>query len=194
MSIRADNFGWDDICKITVTGKGEKRLIEDFGQYKLEDLKQTASKLHGNSNKDRNQQNTHMMYLCLMASVHKDLLNQVLNSTLDITVNNEYDGPMLFKAIIMKIQVDTNSTVSHIRENLHTLDAYMTTVNGNILKFNQYVESQVKALECRGQTSTDLFICILAGYRACSDKSFVEYVELKNHMYEEGNEDMTPEM
>ena len=54
----------------------------------------------------------------------------------------------------------------------------MQKVDSNIIEFNNYVDTQVKAL-------------VFIGYKAASDKKFVEYIKHKEEAYKDG-EDMMP--
>ena len=67
----------------------------------------------------------------------------------------------------------------------------MQKVDSDIVEFNNYVDTQVEALAARGQTTNDLLTNLFIGYKAASDKKFVEYIEHKEEAYEDG-EDMTP--
>ena len=67
----------------------------------------------------------------------------------------------------------------------------MQKVDSNIVEFNNYVNTQVKALAAHGQMTNDLLTNLFIGYKAASDKKFVEYIEHKEEAYEDG-EDMTP--
>ena len=100
------------------------------------------------------------------------------------------NGPMFLKMIIRTSTMDTRSTVFHIRENLNSLDTYMTTVMYNIELFNQYVKGQTEALSARGETSSDLLINLFSVYGAVPDKKFVEQIERKKDKFDDG-EDIT---
>ena len=67
----------------------------------------------------------------------------------------------------------------------------MQKVDSDIIKFNNYIDTQVKALAAHGQMTNDLLTNLFIGYKAASDKKFVEYIEHKEEAYEDG-EDMMP--
>ena len=54
---------------------------------------------------------------------------------------------LLFKLMMQKAIIDTRATATHLRENIINLDTYMSTVNSNIEKFNQYVNVNVDGLK-----------------------------------------------
>jgi hypothetical protein len=53
-------------------------------------------------------------------------------------------------------------------------------------KFNQQVNEQLNILSSRGKSSNDIIINIFTGYLACSDKKFIEYIEICQDEHEEG--------
>ena len=128
------------------------------------------------------------MFRFLRESLESKFHNKVTLSKNNYMVDGEEDGPSLFKVIIMKSQLDTMATVSHIRENLSRLDEKMVELNYNIITFNEYVYQQTAALNARGQTSNDLFISVMRGYREIEDQNFRAYIEQKNNQYEEDGE------
>lgn len=128
------------------------------------------------------------MFRFLRESLESKFHNKVTLSKNNYMVDGEEDGPSLFKVIIMKSQLDTMATVSHIRENLSRLDEKMVELNYNIITFNEYVYQQTAALNARGQTSNDLFISVMRGYREIEDQNFRAYIEQKNNQYEENGE------
>ena len=67
----------------------------------------------------------------------------------------------------------------------------MQKVDSDIIEFNNYVDTQVEALAAHRQMTNDLLTNLFIGYKAASDKKFVEYIEHKEEVYEDG-EDMTP--
>jgi hypothetical protein len=68
----------------------------------------------------------------------------------------------------------------------------MSTINGDVALFNQYVKIQVSNLRARGETVDDLLLNLLRGYRATGDTEFTRYIVDKQDRYEEG-EDLTYE-
>ena len=62
------------------------------------------------------------MFRFLRESLESKFHNKVTLSKNNYMVDGEDDGPSLFQVIIIKSQLDTMATVSHIRENLSRLD------------------------------------------------------------------------
>ena len=82
--------------------------------------------------------------------------------------------------------VDTRSTSSNFRTCLSSLDTYMPVVNSNIEKFNSYVSNCIKGLEARGETSEDILDNLFKGYKVATDRTFVQYIEMKETEYFDG--------
>ena len=61
------------------------------------------------------------------------------------------------------------------------------TVEFDIKKFNTHVKSLTRDLERRRQQSTDVLTNLFKGYKAASDKVFVEYKIRKEEEHEEGS-------
>ena len=101
--------------------------------------------------------------------------------------NGQPDGLMLLKFIIRESYVDTQATAAFIRQQLAALDEYIGTVDYDINKFNTHVKSLTRDLERRRQQSTDVLANLFNGYKAASDKVFIEYIMQKDEDYEEGS-------
>jgi hypothetical protein len=100
---------------------------------------------------------------------------------------------MLFKYIMQKAVVDTRATSSFFRENLTSLDTYITTVDSNIELFNQYVRVNQDGLCARGETTDDLVINLFKAYLNVADQNFVDYIKTKKNAYDEGTTNLEPD-
>jgi hypothetical protein len=100
-------------------------------------------------------------------------------------------GVALLKVIIRVCHLDTNATTNQICTKLSTLDMYITTVNSDIGKFNQYVKLLVQSLTVRNQSTSNLLINLFKGYLAVSDEVFRAWLSRKQDDHEEG-EEITP--
>jgi hypothetical protein len=75
---------------------------------------------------------------------------------------------------------------------LSSLDTYITTIDSDIGRFNQYVKLLVQSLAARNQTTSDLLINLFKGYGAVSDEVFRAWLSRKQDDHEEG-EEITPD-
>ena len=73
---------------------------------------------------------------------------------------------MLKKSIIY-----TRSNSSNTRENMSILDTYITTVNSDIEKFNEYTKTNYEALTVKGERCDDMISNLSKGYLAAVEKS-----------------------
>ena len=78
--------------------------------------------------------------------------------------------------------IDLRASISYIRENLASLDTYMSKVQSNIIMFNKYVKEQRTNLQARGGKTEDLLTNLWKAYLLASDKIFVRYTG-KNPMH-----------
>ena len=74
-----------------------------------------------------------------------------------------------------------------ICKNLNSLDDYLASVEHDIIKFNQYVQFQLRLLRSRGQRTEDLLLNLFKAYSKCSDKAFAAYVKRKEDAHLEGH-------
>jgi hypothetical protein len=93
---------------------------------------------------------------------------------------------------MQKAVVDTRATSSFFRENLTSLDSYITTIDSNIELFNQYVNINRAGLQARGESTDDLVINLFKAYLNVADQNFVEYMKKKKDDYDEGTTILEP--
>ena len=139
-----------------------------------------------------------MLYLCLFASLTSAATKKVMiwsdQYMIDVGRGTKYSsGVALLKVIIRESHLDTNATTNSIRTKLSSLDTYITTVNSDIGRFNQYVKLLIQSLTARNQGTSDLLINLFKGYSAVSDETFRAWLARKQDDHEEG-EELTPDM
>ena len=125
---------------------------------------------------DGRAQDTHMLYLCLQASLSDAGRAKVDVCMSEFHIGDEPSGPMLLKIIIGESHIDTNATTNLIRTELSSLDEYIHTVGDDTIKLNNYVKALVEKLHSRGQTTTDSLTNLFKGCAECSDKAFVQCI------------------
>lgn len=133
-------------------------------------------------------QNSEQIFGCLSDSLDANVKNRVSNLSNEYIVNGEYDGLLYFKTITMTAQTDTRATVSAILHQLSTLPALMAKVDNNVQAFNNKVVELRQDLISRGQPPNEatLITNLFAGYRACSDREFVQYINQRQDEYNNG--------
>ena len=73
-----------------------------------------------------------------------------------------------------------------IRNQLSSLEQFITTIGCDIIKFNAHVQLLLEGLASRGETTHDLLSNLFKGYAAASDTTFTSYMERKQEEYEDG--------
>ena len=74
------------------------------------------------------------------------------------------------------------------RENLSSLDSYVSTVNYDLARINQYVKLNYEGLKARGERCDDIMSNLFKGYLCINDKEFVSYIKLKKNDYKDGQD------
>ena len=189
---RAHESGWNqpggDILSTLDDNGVTRNLITNYAQLTKANILISVRTYIGNQN--RRAQNSVQLYYCLVNSLTEEAQLMIVEETDEYYEQQTPVGELLFKLLIQKATVDSRSTASHLRDNLATLDVYMTTVNSNIETFNQYVKVNKQGLKARGQRTDDMMTNLFRGYLAASDRDFVTYILRKKDEYEDG-EDIT---
>ena len=66
------------------------------------------------------------------------------------------------------------------------MDTYLSTVNSEIEKFNQYANVNVDGLKSRGEKMDYIMINLFKSYQLASDGEFVRYINIKRDQYNDG--------
>ena len=101
-------------------------------------------------------------------------------------------GLCLLKILIRECHLDSNATSSMIKTKLTNLDEYLSETNNDILKFNNHVRMLIDSLTAGGETTQDFLANLFRAYAACSDSTFVKYVDDIQTKWEDG-QDLAPE-
>ena len=149
---RAHESGWNqpggDIVSIPDDNGVILNLITNYAQLTKANILICVRTYIGNQN--RRAQNSVQLYYCLINSLTEEAQPKIVEETDEYYEQQTPVGELLFKLLIRKATVDSRSTASHLRDNLATLDVYMTTVKSNIETFNQYVKVNKQGLKARG--------------------------------------------
>jgi polyhydroxyalkanoate synthesis regulator phasin len=107
--------------------------------------------------------------------------------------NPQVSGPSLLKVVIRKSHVDTNATTSHILMKLTHINKIVRESNSDIIQVNEKVQALVDELAARGETMMHLGNHLFEGYKATSDKQFVQYIKRKQQEYNKGTTAIEPD-
>jgi hypothetical protein len=194
---RAEKSGWystnANIISIPNENATAIDLIDGYGRLTMDDVRNHVTGYI--SQQTRQAQNAVQMYHFLIDSLSEQGRLHIITEKKAYTVSVagiEYpNGPMLFKLIMSKAIIDTRSTSSHIQANLMNLPSYISTIDSDIIRFNEYVKIQRAGLLARGKTVDDLLLCLFNGYMAASDATFVKYIQNHFDQYNDGTRDYT---
>jgi hypothetical protein len=194
---RANKSGWyageGNILSIpdSLTPPINRDLIREYGRLTIAEITDHVTNyINGNS---RRTQNSAQMLSCIKESLSDAGKLKILSESDKWKVNGKESGVLLFKIIMQKAVVDTRATSSFFRENLTSLDSYITTIDSNIELFNQYVNINHAGLQDRGEKTDDLIINLFKAYLSVADQNFVEYMKKKKDDYNEGTTILEPE-
>jgi hypothetical protein len=189
LAIRSCFSGWEEVLKVPPDLDDiydTIHLINEYGRLTLEEVRAHAETYV--TTHSRAAQDSIQLFNCLMATLSAAGKTKVMLKASQYTVKGIFSGPCLLKLVISLAHIDTNATTRQIRDKLSSLDSYMTTTNSDITKFNAYVDNLTNSLSARGETTKDLLTNLFKGYRAATDRTFVEYITKKEDDYDEGRE------
>ena len=82
------------------------------------------------------------------------------------------DGPTLLKQVIMLAYIDNRATMAHIWETLMDMALHLSTLQGNITEFSDWVHEQVGQLATRGTIAPDLLTYLWKTYLQANNAEF----------------------
>jgi hypothetical protein len=194
-------WGWNPIFTIPVLNGSaaigvtttNHSLLDEYGLVPMESVRAHVMAYYATPTKRA--QDSFMSCQCLLSSLTLDFLKLITadSSKYHVPALNAADGPvpsgpLLLKLIISKAHVDSRATVSFIRDSLTKLDAKMIELDSDVAAFNSYVQTQVKNLSARGESSNDLLVNLFKGYKAANDVEFYDFIKRKQSDYEEGKD------
>ena len=186
---RSKQFGWHHILEIPANiaqpNDNLSNLLHKYGSISLAQVQAHARTY--NNTQSRVAQDSSQLFDCIMASLTTSGLNKVMLRENDYVIDGVESGSCLLKVIISEAYIDTNATTMTIRDRLQTLDKYVVSVKSDIEKVNLYVKTQLQLLAARQETTHDLLSNLFRGYKAASDRAFVDYIKRKQEDYEEGD-------
>lgn len=198
LSYRAQEMGWvdfdnganglmnipDKIEGAPLAQQGPYRIIyEKFGELSMEQVK--TYELFIAQTNDKRKQQLQMLFKCLMASlsvtamakvdIWKEQFNHVVNENGSNKIIN--GGLSLIKVIIRETGLETNASISTLREELSRLDEYALTVKGDVEQINAKAKQIVDGLSARGATTTELTTNLYKAYKVIPCKAFTTYIQ-----------------
>ena len=179
---------------LTINRNGRAlNLIDNYGMFTMEEVTNHAQTYLQQPN--RNAQNSVQILECLSASLTEQGRQKVALKVDQYTVTPAgagaqpiADGLCYFKVIIQLAYLDTRATSTTICNRLAALSSKISEFDDDVVMFNEYVETQVAALEARGKESNDLLVNLFNAYSSVSDSSFHPWIRAKKDAYNEGQD------
>jgi hypothetical protein len=113
-----------------------------------------------------------MLYQFLTNSLTEEANTSVLSYSTMYTVDNVPSGACLFKILIGKASIDTKAKVLLLREVIANLHVKIGEFNGDVCKFNIFVNNTTDELACRGQMADELVTNLFKAYEQINDDQF----------------------
>ena len=95
------------------------------------------------------------------------------------------DGPTFLKIMISQITIDSRSTMTYMQSTLSDHDKHMVRFDCNVTQFNDFIKKQIDALQASGETSNNIMVNLLKGYKAITDSQFKQYIPPLINEYDE---------
>ncbi len=151
-------YGWENILNVlvdaAVQGGLTHLLLTHYGQVTLQQVKDHAATYI--NTQTRAAQNNLLLYTCLAASIAPETKAKAMIFHQDYHEGQTPIVAAYLKILIREANVDTRSTVMHIRAKLSALDSYILTIGCNITNFNAYIKDLINSLTARGETTNNL--------------------------------------
>lgn len=204
LDVRAREFGWNDNVlvidnDIDNMGGAGTYFLDKTGGFSLEHIQ--AVEEHYNSEETRTSQNSYMLCKCLLASLSPGALNRVnIRKTdwiLDIDIGGEQRdlpcGVCLLKVILTITQQETRSTISHVMDQLNSLQPLMEQADFNIQNFNVIVSDLLdKLTKAEKPAPTNLLNSLFTVYGDVPDDDFHRFIQNKKDKYIDEDVDISP--
>jgi hypothetical protein len=187
---RAEDFGWDNSVLAIPDDPNNpigatKDFVANHGTFKLDYLKQVATTYNGDSSR-RVGQDSSLLYSCLFATLSKIGRTKVTAHRNMYLANGKPAGVLFLKVLIQMSTVDTNASVTLIRNQLANIETFLAKVSYDVTKTNQRVAELLQDLHSRGETTHDLMNNLFNAYKSVKDREFSRYITQKESDYEEG--------
>ena len=162
-----------------------RNIITKYGWLTKECIMAGCAYINGNTCQA---QHNMQMYHCLQASLIKEGQLKIIEECNKYHIGSIPCAALLWKLLMHKSVIDTQAMATQYRTNLSSLDIYMSTVNSDIEKFNDYVKLNYMGLTARRESCDDIMANLFKGYLAAADREFVHYIKTKQDAYDDGDD------
>lgn len=189
-------LGWNDtIFKInigTAAAPVYKNIVTQHGQITIAQCQAKATAFLAEAAGNRETQLSNMFRLSLVASISNDVYTKLMMRENEYTIvdhegKDVADGATMLMVMIAIVSIETRSTVSLLRATLRKLPDAMAECGSDIQAFNVFVNTQIRALNVRGETTQDLLTALFSAYLVAENAVFVTYIQDLESKYEDGS-------
>ena len=194
---RGKECGWDLFTVPTTNPAGavvDKSLITEYGEITLQEVHNWIEPIVTAAALTRQAQEDAQLYLCLMNSLSKGAIGELMLKEDDFTLGGEGCGVKLFRIIMSESQVDTVATTNLLLGQLTSgLPDLMEKHGNNIKAFSNEVKTIIRRVKRRGTDPGSILPQLLTVLLKVQDKegSFFRYIENLNNNYTDGNTTLT---
>lgn len=186
-----DGILWVPVDLVDAENMENDHLLDSYGSLTIETV--VAWEDHLVEEADYKIQQNHMLFECLWASLSSKAKAAVSLKKEQYHREQISHGMSLLKVVLSESHLDSQATVTALRNRISNLDEHMLELDCNILEFNKYVQQTRESLTARKQISTDLMVNLFKAYKAVKDDAFKQYIEKKESEYEDDGREITVE-
>ena len=147
-------MGWNSYPTsgiITISdGNGtELNIFNSYGKLSTSEITLNAT-TYVNAD-TRKTQNNNQIYHCLKNLLTASGIANIISKSTKYNIRSNPCGALLLRIILHKSIIYARAKAFTIRDNLSIIDTYFATVNYDIEKFNEYINTNHEALNARGE-------------------------------------------
>jgi len=190
---RSTEMGWNAGTK-GITSFANKDgetvdIIKSYGRIDEATLKSACERFckAGEADaKSRAKQNNTMMSICLLKSLTAEAQARLLTYRKDYLIDEVECAPLMYKVIMRLATIDSVATTQALRDNLHALGTFASTVSGDIDKINSEFDKNYSQIIARGATVDDPIGILFTAYQVVPCYHFKSYINRMHEDYLDG--------
>jgi hypothetical protein len=154
-------------------------LTTSYGSVPMDDCRLHMQRIYNTA--QRYAQDDAMLFKHLAGSLTEGFAKEIDTQpelyTISVNRGNYRSGILFLKLILLKAQTNTVATVSLLRKKVSGLSEKMNEMQGNIVKFNTYVNNLITEFAAYGANCDELMPNVFWAYLAVEDETFVRLAE-----------------
>jgi hypothetical protein len=136
---------------------------KSYGSIPMDDCRVDMQRIYNTAQRDAQDDAMLFKHLAgsLTASFAKEIKTQPALYTVNVTRDSYCSGILFLKLILSKAQTDTVATVSLLRKKVSGLSEKMNEMQGNIVKFNTYVNNLITEFAAYGGSCDEIVEAVM---------------------------------